>query len=208
MPRPRKNKINIAEELSNKVTSEKISKASKDIEKQTTRKRRSTAWKGLEYSIAEAFKKAGFLKSKRVPKQDQMTAMSSGKELPDVYVPEAPFLQLDGKYSEKSWDKVEKLFLECQAKYELKPQDRFAMVTQKANSRTRIAHITLEFLAELCSKAYLGGKTSENWVCPRCRSEQLTTRQIGLGQELTHCETCTLEFVTKDGTRPIPPETC
>lgn len=204
MPRPKKTII--SQELSEKITQEKIQEAAESIEnKPESRKKRNTAWKGLEYSIAEAFKKAGFKKAKRVPKQDQMTAMSSGKELPDVYVPEAPFLQLDGKYSQKAWQKVEKLFLECAGKYELTPQDRFAMVTQQANSRHRIAHITLEFFAELCGKAYLGGKTSDHWLCPRCRSENLVTTPIGLGQELSKCETCTLEFVTKDGTRPKTP---
>jgi len=196
-PKPRKKRtIKISPELAETLTPEKLEMSVPKASK------RSQAWKGLEYAIATAFRVAGFLKAKRILKNDQILAASQHKELPDVNIPEAPFLKIDGKHSIRTWDKVESLFLACQKKYALEPQDRFVLVTQKANSRHRIAHINLEFLAELCAKAYLDGKTSDTWVCPQCRSHELFTTPIGMGQELTRCNTCTLEWVTKEGTRP------
>lgn len=203
MPRPKarssKSKpVKISAELAKRVTPKKIRAAAEKVVPIV----RSTAWKGLEYAIAAAFKAAGFKKAKRVMKNEQILAASQHKELPDVNIPEAPFLQIDGKYSVSAWDKVERLFLECRAKYELAPTDRFAMVTQRAGSKVRIAHITLEWLAELCAKAYLGGKSSDCWVCPQCKSEDLLTQPIGMCQELTRCNVCTLEFCTTLNARP------
>jgi hypothetical protein len=194
---PRKAKI--SEELKPILTKEKIVAAQAEADKP---KKRSQAWKGLEYAIATAFRTAGFLKAKRILKNEQILAASQHKELPDVNVPEAPFLKLDGKHSQRSWDKVEALFLECQAKYQLAKEDRFAMITQKANSRTRMVHLTLEFFAELCAKAYLGGKSSDCWNCPSCKSEALVTAPSGMGQELHRCDVCCLEFITPEGKRP------
>lgn len=197
-PKPRKKKsIKISKELSKVLTAEKLEEA------QPKPSKRSQAWKGLEYAIASAFKVAGFLKAKRILKNEQILAASQHKELPDVNIPEAPFLKIDGKHSVRAWDKVESLFIACRDKYAIEPTDRFVMVTQRANSRHRIAHLSLEFLAELCAKAYLDGKSSDSWVCPQCRSHDLTTSPIGMGQELTRCNTCTLEWVTKEGTRPV-----
>lgn len=198
-----KAKIKMSPELAAKITPEKIEAAQSEVDKP---KKRNTAWKGLEYAVAEALKKAGFRKAKRYPKQDQMQAMTAGQELPDIKVPEAPFLQLDAKYSAqkdgKGWDKVESLFLTCEGKYALKPEDRFAMITQKAGSQHKIVHLRLSWFAELCAKAYLGGKSSDCWVCPSCRGEELTTQAIGMGQELHTCGVCTMQFITPENTRP------
>ena len=193
-------KLQMSEELTKVITASKITAASTEIA--TQKKGRSNAWKGLEYAIAEALRKAGFKKAKRVMKNDQIMAASQHLELPDVNVPEAPFLQIDGKYSQKTWNAVERLFLECQAKYQIKPEDRFIMVTQRASSHTKLAHITLDYFAELAAKAYLKGKSSDQWVCPQCRGEQLTTQPAGMGQELHRCGVCCLEFITKQNTRP------
>lgn len=197
--RGRKKKVQISPELAELLTPEKIEEAKPKASK------RSQAWKNLEYAIATAFRVGGFIKAKRILKNEQILAASQHKELPDVNVPEAPFLKLDGKHSVRAWDKVESLFLACQKKYALEPQDRFVLVTQKSNSRHRIAHITLEFLVELCAKAYLDGKSSDSWVCPQCRSHELETKPVGMGQELTRCNTCTLEWITREGTRPTNP---
>lgn len=194
-----RSKVKMSPELASRVTPEKIEAAQQEVEKP---KKRNTAWKSLEYAVAEVLRKAGFKKAKRYPKSDQMAAMSGGQELPDVNIPEAPFLQLDAKYSQKSWDKVEKLFLDCEVKYALKPEDRFAMITQKAGSRHKLVHLRLDWFAELCAKAYLGGKTSDVWTCPQCRAENLNTKEIGMGQELHSCGVCLLEFITKSNTRP------
>ncbi len=205
MAKPSKSKVKMSPEMAAVITPEVIEKAEAELVKGMPKKR-SQAWKGLEYAIGTAFRLAGFKKAKRYPKQDQLMAASQGRELPDLNLPEAPFIQVDGKHSgqpeDKGWKKVETLFLKCRAKYELKPEDRFAMVTQQKGSPHKIAHMSLEWFAELCAKAYLGGTSSDQWVCPSCKNPTLETTPAALNQEVHVCKTCTLQFITPKGTRP------
>lgn len=195
-------KTKISPELQTRVTPSKVAKAKLELAEKP--KTRSKAWKGLEYAVAEVLVKAGFKKAKRYMKLDQMAAAVHSEELCDIRIPEVPHIKIDTKYSSqrdgKGWDKVEALYLKCKEKYAVKSQDRFIMVTQKSSSRYKLAHIEVEFFAELLALAYLGGKNSDSWSCPRCKQEALSTGPTGIGQELHSCGVCNLQFVTQAGT--------
>jgi hypothetical protein len=186
-------KVKMSPELQSVVTNKKIQEASERLESPA---RRSQAWKGLEKFVGEALNKAGFKDAKRRSKLEQLSKATKGEVETDVDVPGFPQIKLDTKYSIRTWDKVDKLFSECNTKYVSLPEDRFAMITQKSGSKLRLVHINLDWFVQLLAKTYLGGARSDDWSCPRCRHQSLQELPAALGQILHHCMTCELQFVT------------
>lgn len=158
--------------------------------------KQSKAWAAFERVIADAYRKAGFVKAKRITRGSDF-----GASRPDVSVPEIPNMMLDMKYRNGGWQHHTTYQEEIHNRYVEGTENFGVMHTKSGGERGSFVTVTLETWLAVLAKAFLRTRDSSQWACPRCGNNVVKQPHAVLNLYSYKCESCSLVFVSEDNSR-------
>lgn len=160
----------------------------------------SKAWADFERAVAKAYKDAGFKRAKRITRGSDF-----GASRPDVTVPEVPQMMLDMKYRHGGWGHHTTFKEQIDERYVKGIPDNFGVMHTKSGGESgSYVTVTLGTWLTVLNKAYLRGKSSDKWCCPRCGDEVAKQGSTALKLYTYKCTACSLEFISEDNTSGNP----
>ena len=162
--------------------------------KKTPSGRSSQACWDFERAIADAYRKAGFARSKRITRGSDF-----GASRPDVDVPEVPGMILDMKYKAAGWTHHTIFRQEIHERYvKGKPETFGVMHTKSGREQGSYVTVTLDVWLGLLKKVYLRKGDSRKWACPRCGEAVAKGVEAVPHLYSYKCNGCNLTFLSED----------
>jgi hypothetical protein len=164
-------------------------------------KKRSSAWKDFERTVALAARAAGFSRAYRVLRGDDI-----GISATDVILPELPFVRIDSKYRKDSFYH-HALFKEAESKYCQRSEDFLILPTKGGNERGSLSTVRTEVLFKLLAQAFLTSQERPVGAlgCPFCKGLAIP-KNIGLGLAECTCTSCSASYFVKASDVPATAE--